>query len=40
MLMIDKFMKFLEFEIVAFKSVEDVAYLTRYVRTVKITEIK
>jgi len=36
--MIDKFMRSLELEIVAFKSVEDVAYLMRYARTVKITE--
>ncbi len=38
MLMIDKFMKFSELEIVAFKSVESVAYLTKYARTVEITE--
>jgi len=38
MLMINKFMKFLELEIVAFKSVENVAYLTKYARTVEITE--
>jgi len=38
MLTIDKFMRFLELEIVAFKSVENVAYLTRYAKTVEITE--
>jgi len=38
--MIDKFMKFLELEIVAFKPVEDVAYLTRYAKTVEITKIE
>jgi len=38
MLMIDKFMRFLELEIVAFEPVENVAYLTRYARTVEITE--
>jgi len=36
--MIDKFMKFLELKIVAFKPVESVAYLTKYARTVEITE--
>jgi len=40
MLMIDKFMRFLEFKIVAFKSVEDVTYLTRYARTVEIIKIE
>jgi len=38
MLMIDKFMRFFELEIVAFKPAEDVAYLTRYARTVEVTE--
>ncbi len=38
MLMIDKFMRSFELEIVAFESVENVAYLTRYARTVEITE--
>jgi len=38
MLAIDKFMGFFEPEIVAFEPVEDVAYLTRYARTVEITE--
>jgi len=38
--MIDKFMKFFKLEIVTFKSVEDVAYLMRYVRIVKITKIE
>jgi len=36
--MINKFMRFLELEVVAFEPVEDVAYLTRYARTVEITE--
>jgi len=36
--MIDKFMKFFELEIVAFKPVEDVAYLTKYAKTVEITK--
>ncbi len=40
MLTIDKFMRFLELKIVTFKSVKNVAYLTRYARTVEITEIK
>jgi len=38
MLIIDKFMRSLELEIVAFKPVESVAYLTRYARTVEVTE--
>jgi len=38
MLTIDKFMRSLELEIVAFEPVEDVAYLTKYARTVEITE--
>ncbi len=38
MLMIDKFMRSLKLEIVTFKSVENVAYLTKYARTVEITE--
>jgi len=36
--MIDKFMRFLELEVVAFEPVENVAYLTRYAKTVKVTE--
>jgi len=38
MLTINKFMKFFELKIIAFESVEDVAYLTKYARTVEITE--
>jgi len=38
--MINKFMKFLKLEVVAFEPVEDVAYLTRYAKTVEITEIE
>ncbi len=38
MLTIDKFMGFLEPEIVAFEPVGNVAYLTRYARTVEVTE--
>jgi len=38
MLTIDKFMRFLELEIVAFEPVEDVAYLTKYAKTVEITK--
>ncbi len=38
MLTINKFMRSFELEIVAFEPVEDVAYLTRYAKTVEITE--
>ncbi len=38
MLMINKFMRFLKLEIVTFESVENVAYLTRYAKTVEITK--
>ncbi len=40
MLMINKFMRSLKLKIVTFESVKNVAYLTRYARIVKITEIK
>ena len=40
MLMINKFMKSLKLEIVTFESVESVAYLTRYAKTVKIIKIE
>ncbi len=40
MLIINKFMRFLKLKIVTFKCVESVAYLMRYVRTVKITKIE